>query len=56
MEFLAQGVVMWGMYSQAAVETTWINNKGKALEGDMRGTAEVFDSSWLLSTYLTMTA
>lgn len=47
---------MWRMYSQAAVETTQINNKLKALEGGMRETAEDFDSSWHLSTYLTMTA
>jgi len=47
---------MWGTYSQAEVETARISNKGKALEGDTRGTAEVFDSSWHLSTYLTMTA
>lgn len=40
-EFLAWSVVMWGQYSEAAVETTQMRDKRKALEGGMRGTAEV---------------
>lgn len=37
-EFLAWSVVMWGLYSEAAVETSQMRDKRKALEG---GTAEV---------------
>lgn len=40
-EFLAWSVVMWGQYSEAAVETTQMRDKRRALEGGMRGTAEV---------------
>lgn len=37
-EFLAWSVVMWGLYSEAAVETSQMRDERKALEG---GTAEV---------------
>lgn len=40
-EFFAWSVVVWGLYSEAAVETTQMRDKRKALEGGMRGTAGV---------------